>query len=706
MHRFASLMLYLFISGVFAGMGQVACTPRASEESGLTSADFGAPADVEDHDHADHDHGAEAGSPEGNPSVTEPDEEGAFIDHHGNRIVDELYQRFEQDGRLLEFTVENFLGVGGRGGEVSADLRAGERALIKFRISDVQSGEVLAGLRPLAWVDSQTVEHTEEDPEEQEALCRKKVEGYLSGGLTARPTIDLNGFFILALNEDASISVIDPTVDVSGMTQLFALIQLAGSGEDWLLRDDQEELWVTIPSRNQVAVASLDDFALAQHLDSGPNPSRVILQPDQRYLWVANDVDQGDGGVTVFDPQTRQVVTSITTGAGHHDLAFSADSRYAFVTNSLDGTLSVIDIDTLTEIEDVEVGRTPVTLAVSSLTGAIYVADAATGDVTVLDGQRFTRVTEVRTDPGTEALAFTPDGRWIFLTNPVASKIYLMDVGSSLITHSARVDGGPDQISFSDRAAYIRARDSNAVFVMPLEDLGPDRELVLTTVPVGEQAPGGITSTQALAGAVGSAGRQGAMVIANPVDDQIYYYPEGATAPAGGFQGHSLRPRAVMVMDRSLKEEVPGVYTGRIRIPESGTYLVALMLRDPLLVHCFEFSAQPGEAFEMTRAQPLELTLLEGLEGVKANQPSTLHFQVTDGETGEAIEGVTDIVVLVSQAAGNWNARQVATALEDGRYEVTVSVPQQGLYTLFFAIPSLEVAVDQLPTINLRAALD
>jgi hypothetical protein len=35
------------------------------------------------------------------------------------------------------------------------------------------------------------------------------VEGYLSGTLTARPTLDLNSFFILALNNDPSISVID-----------------------------------------------------------------------------------------------------------------------------------------------------------------------------------------------------------------------------------------------------------------------------------------------------------------------------------------------------------------------------------------------------------------------------------------------------------------------------------------------------------------
>jgi len=679
------VLILLMSSLLIAG-----CSGKEAED--LSAADFGVPTAA-----------AETPvDPALDPSLTETGEEGVFIDHHGNRVVDELYQKFEQDGVVVEFTVENFLGVGGRGGEVTSELLAGERAVVKFRVTDAASGEPLSGLRPAAWLDLPLdIRGFSGRP----LTCEEQVQGYLGGALIARPTVDLNSFFILAMNDDPSISVIDPTVDVAGMTQLFALIQLTGPGEDWALSADQQRLFVTIPSAGRVAVAEMDGFDVALHLDGGPNPQRIAIQPDQRYVWVGNDGEnRPESGVTVIDAQTLQPVRFIPTGAGHHELAFAADSAYAFVTNAEEGTLTVIDTEALAEEAVLRTGRQPTALAVSEASGDIYVADRQTGNVIVVDGASLEMETEIRTDPGLAAIRFAPGGRWAFAANPAESKIYVIDGDSHSVTHVAQVTGGPDQVSFAEGAAYVRSRDANSVHVIQLAQLAPDSELELGTVPVGVLPPSRYPSLPQADG-VSSAGRQAAVVIANPADDQVYFLPAGATAPAGSFQGHTLRPRAVQVVDRSLQEEAPGVYSGRLRVPASGDYIVALMLSQPeVLVHCFEFYAKPNPALtEAEQTAAAEIAFLNEGAGPQAGQPYRLRFSMTDPQTGEGIADLQDVLLLATQTAGNWNTRLAATSVGAGIYEVDITLPRAGLYNVFFAVPSLGLGPRQLSTLNLQA---
>jgi YVTN family beta-propeller protein len=689
----------VYLLWLLVGLLVSSCGGEAADES-LSAEDFLQPAgSEEDHDHDDHDHDEEPEEPVFDPSLTETEEEGVFIDHHGNRIVDELYQKYEDDDVKLEFTVENFLGVGGRGGEVSADIRAGERAVVKFKVSDATTESPIEGIRPLVWMDRLPSE--ELDLAAGDGGCQDKVEGYLSGTLTARPTLDLNSFFILALNNDPSISVIDPTVDVGGMTQLFALIQLNQPGEDWAMSADQEELWVTLPGTNQVAIAELDGFSLAQHLDGGPNPQRIAFQPDQRYLWIGNDAEnRRESGVSVIDPETRQMVAQIVTGAGHHELAFSPDSRYAYVTNSEEGRLSIIDTEMLEVVEEVRTGQEPVAVAVSESSGAIYAGDRRSGHILVLDGQSFEEIAELEGDRGLGALAIAPGGRWGIATNPEEGQVILFDTSSHEVTHVAEIDGAPDQIAFSQDVAYIRAREAAQIVTIPLAEIDPAAALPVNMVPVGEQAPGFFPS-MSLANAVFPIPDQGATVVANPADDQVYFYPEGATAASGSFQGHTLFPRAAQVVDRSLREEAPGVYAGRVRIPEEGEYLVAVMLSDPLLVHCFEFTAKPNEALQAAANLPELVHLNDNLNPV-AGEPFALRFQLTDPDSGQGIEGLEDVFILANQIAGNWSSRSIATSLGDGVYEVELTIPNAGLYSVFFAVPSIGLNIDQSPSLSLQ----
>ena len=159
-----------------------------------------------------------------------------------------------------------------------------------------------------------------------EKQCREKVQSFLQGSLRSRPDVDLNAYYLLALNEEANISVIDPLLGF-GSSKLLTLVMLKSPGEDWVQKTSDEKLFVSMPLANQIAVVDTSTWKVVANIDTGMKPARVRLQPDERYLWVGNDAR---GGVTVIDTATLKVVGQVSTGKGHHELEFSNDNRFAF----------------------------------------------------------------------------------------------------------------------------------------------------------------------------------------------------------------------------------------------------------------------------------------------------------------------------------------------------------------------------------------
>ena len=141
------------------------------------------------------------------------------------------------------------LSAGGAVGNGRAtELLAGTEATIRFKIVDTNGGKPLNNLRPVAWIDQRAAGKA---PDAKD--CREKVRSFLQPGFNKRPTIDLNTYYILALNDEPNISVIDPLSGYGG-SKLFALIGLRSSGEDWVISADKKRLYVSMPLVNQVAV--------------------------------------------------------------------------------------------------------------------------------------------------------------------------------------------------------------------------------------------------------------------------------------------------------------------------------------------------------------------------------------------------------------------------------------------------------------------
>jgi YVTN family beta-propeller protein len=572
-----------------------------------------------------------------------------------------------QQGISVEFDQQNIAGHG--------PARSGDDVRFRFRISDTASGNPLQGLKPAAWLDVHRPGQLSDT-----SGCEKKVAAFLGDNLLHAPSVDLNAWYVLAMNEDSSISVVNPLFGFGG-SQLLTMVFLDSPAEDWALTDDQQTLFVSMPESKRVAVVDAATWKITARLDVPSRPGRLAFQPDEKYLWVSHA-----SGVMAFDRQTLKPAGKFATGAGPHALAFSSDGRFVFAANHDAGTVSVIDTAEARLVATLPTGGHPVSVAYSGLSRTAYAANEDTGGIVAVN-TRGEIVARIALDPGVRQVRGAPGGRFLFAVNPEKEKLYILDASSNRLVQTGVIHGGPDQVTFTSTLAYVRRRSDATVLMVPLDAIGTqDAPLPLVdftggTLPFSRGArPTPADSIVPVPGA-------NAVLVANPADHAVYYYQEGMAAPMGQFQNYSHEPRAVMVVDRGLAEGPRGVYQTIGRVPQAGVYDVVFFNDSPRVVHCFQLEAGSA-AGEPARPMPVVLQSVDN-KILHAGKMARLRFQVLDGRTQKPVTHLQDLRALVFMQPGVWQARPAVTEAAPGIYEVAFTPPSSGIYQAYFQAISL-----------------
>jgi YVTN family beta-propeller protein len=606
------------------------------------------------------------------------------------RTSSQAPQTYTHEGVSVEFSIT----------PLSSDRRevvAGTEATVRFRIRDTNGGKALSSLRPAVWIDRRSAAEVSAARE-----CREKIQSFLQPSFNRRANIDLNSYFILALNHEPNISVIDPLFGFGG-SKLYALVPLRSTGEDWVMSAGKKRLYVSMPAINQVAVIDTADWKASAHIDAGARPTRVALQHDEKYLWIGNDDAQGKGsGVTVIDTTTLKVAARFETGAGHHEIAFTEDDRFAFITNKLDGTISVIDVRNLAKVKDIKLGGRPVSLAFSPLSKALYVVNEDDGTIFAIDTLKMEIVARMKAKPGLRTIRMLPDSRFGFVVNQAANEVYIFDASTNRLRYSVPVEPGADQISFTREFAYVRAPGSEYVTMIKVTDLDKNQEVAITRFPAGQKAPRE-SPANSLADAIVPAPGDGSVLVASPADKMIYFYTEGMAAPMGSFQNYRRDPKALLVLNNSLAETAGGVYTATVRLPEAGSYDVAFLLDNPRLVNCFDISVAENPDLPKVATVPIKIQPMLSEATARVGESYVLRFKVLDKDSDQPRANLEDVGTLVFLSPGIWQQRELAKALGNGVYEITFVPPQAGVYYVFFQSPSLDVRFNQLPSLTITA---
>lgn len=567
-------------------------------------------------------------------------------------------------------------------GDTSAKKTLSEGDLVRFnfQLSDEASKKPLTGAFPAAWMD------IDDSPDAlTDNSCRDKIQTFLGGGLLGKADIDLNSYQVVTLNDDGTLTVVDPLFGYGG-TKLLALVQLGGKGKDWAQSQDEHRLFVSVPERSEVVVVDADRWEIERRIPMPGHPNRIRLQRDGHYLWIANEGKAQS--LVAVDATTLKVVADIQTGRGPHDLVLSPDSRWAFVSNHADASISVIDIPTLSKVSEIAVPAGPGFMDWSEASRALYISHQQSGQITVIDPQQRAVAATIPATPGITRLRFAPGGRYGFLVNPGNDYLYILDAASNRIIQDGKVESVPDFVTFTDELAYVRHRGSATILMVPLRAIGQqDAPIPVVDFPGGDNAPGNTSDPSLADGIIGAPGAHGVLV-ANPLDKSIYFYKEGMAAPMGSFSNYGRSPLAVVTVDRSLRETRPGHYETIARIRDQGRYSLVFYLDAPKMGACFEIEVNGGGPIALQRTieleGPVKVTPLFTQERFPVGKPVKLDFALHPHDKAEPITGLQDVQLLATTESGRWHQQLPAVehSKVPGVYRAEFNFPQPGVYFL------------------------
>jgi DNA-binding beta-propeller fold protein YncE len=451
--------------------------------------------------------------------------------------------------------------------------RAGRTLRVRLALHDDATQTPLTGLHPSVWMSLR---------EGADVPCNTRARAFLRRALMEKqPDLDLNDYYVLALNQDETIHVVDPQFS-SGRTRLLASIALPGRAADWALSPDQSKLYVSISQPGEIVMIDTATWTII-HRAKIPGAAKLALQPDNHYLW--SSYAGTESGMAVLSAANLQQAARIRVPAGRHDVAFSNDSRIAFVTNPGAATVSLIDVARLTQTKELKTGNVASSIAYSAASQSAYVTTTSGSILAINDNGEIAG--RIAAEPGLAHIAFFRDGRIGLVLNPEKGLLHVIDTARNVLLQTASIGAAPEQIVFSDQLAYIIRRDSDLIEMVPLDVIGTPRGAVSTVdLPAGHSAFSHASADELTKTMVQASG-ENAVVIANAGDRSVFYYEEGMAAPMGTFSNFGKAPRSVLVVDRSLKERSPGVYEATGRLEKAGTYIVPVLLDSPRIVECF-----------------------------------------------------------------------------------------------------------------------
>ena len=571
-------------------------------------------------------------------------------------------QTLLREGMRIEFSMRS----PGNGPE--AALRRGEVAQLRLKITDESSGRPVRGLRPAAWLDARVQDSARQG---KASSCQERVAVYLKGNVGMRPLIDFNSYHLLVMNQDASISVIDPVVSMTGRTSLLTSIALKGPGADWVKSRDGSRLYVAVPRTSEITVIDTATFRVAGSIALPAPPTRLALQPDGRYLWVGLPE-----AVVAVDTETHDIARQVPVGRDHHEFAFAGQDRLMLVTSREDRSLSMIDTVTGTQIARHALAGQPVSAAYSPLSRRFYVSSSER-TVHVLDGASGTRLSGLEVPDGTGPLQVSPDGRWLVALATTQKRALIFDTAGGSLAWSVPLSGRPYQMVFTDAFAHVRNLDSARVDMINLAELGKSAEPVVSHYEAGSSAPGGVRDLPVAPG-LARAASDSAVFVASPADAAIYFYMDGMNAPAGSFQSYGHSPRAVEVVSRAIRETAPGEYTSNARLPVAGQFSVAMLLDAPRMVHCFDLEIESGDQAEAT-ATPVRFDFSGTARTASARSSHRIQFRLLSQKG--PVSGAQPLLRYF-RAPGTDRGTAGVSETAPGEYEAQITLGEAGAWMI------------------------
>lgn len=191
-----------------------------------------------------------------------------------------------------------------------------------------------------------------------------------------------------------------------------------------------ETLLVANKSEATVSLIDLPGGEVVATLPTGTGPHEIAVSPDGATAVVADYGGREPGStLTVLDVPRARVLRTIDLGEHRrpHGIVFVDGSRVA-VTVEAAKALVVVDVASGEIVCAVATGQEVSHMVAVGAGGArAAVANIGSGSVTLIDLAAGEKVADVKTGAGAEGVAMSADGRWVWVSNREADTVTLVD---------------------------------------------------------------------------------------------------------------------------------------------------------------------------------------------------------------------------------------------------------------------------------------
>jgi YVTN family beta-propeller protein len=279
-------------------------------------------------------------------------------------------------------------------------------------------------------------------------------------------------------SDDDSLSVID-----SDSYKEISRTHIGRGPHHLISTPDGRTLIIAMSGSNELVLIDRATGVEQQRITAS-DPYQIGYSPDGKFFVAASiRLDRID----IYDAQSFRLLYRLPAASMPSHIAFSRDSRTAFVTLQGTSALTSIDLASGKINWTAPVGRQPAGIITRpggsllvGIMGSDYVAevDPGTGNV----------IRKIQTGNGAHNFLAAPDGKKLYVTNRVAGTISVLDAETLAITNTLRAPGGPDDMAMSPdgHELWVTGRWRAWVNIIELAS-----GTLKTSVPVG-RSPHGI----------------------------------------------------------------------------------------------------------------------------------------------------------------------------------------------------------------------
>lgn len=304
----------------------------------------------------------------------------------------------------------------------------------------------------------------------------------ISAQTASAPALTEPKLAIVLNSAEASVSLID--------MQARKVIKTVGVGKEphhLMITPDQKTLLIANAAGNDVVLMNPVNGELTGKIPDIIDPYQIGYSPNHKWFIAnGNRLDRVD--IYMADGANLKLAKSIKLGKTPSHIAYTSDSKTAFITLQDSSELAAIDLATQTVLWKMSTGNTPAGLWMTP--GDQYLLIGITGEdnVQVIDWKNRKEVKRITTGKGAHNFRPLGDKRHVFLSNRIASTISLIDMQTlEKVGDITGLPSGPDdmEITPDGKTLWVTFRFAKKVGVIDI----PSMKLI-ATIPVGKSPHG------------------------------------------------------------------------------------------------------------------------------------------------------------------------------------------------------------------------